>query len=248
VYLHRQSSWVLIQMARSVWRPCPAALSAFSSALFFFKTPFRESQSPSMWQKLVRVSLAFSGAFKTHSLCGRNNLTLVIESAPNDGTAQVAFEVHILLAHIFHPDPVCSHETINFVANIQVLQYCRRWSAQFGGPAQGAPELHVMLADHVWESAKDLATASRHYLRGSQPLRFVEVLGEAIEQVGRMLDLCCLDEYLTFGAGFDLKACGVEGRGGGQRCMSWLLLLRASVFGKMRGTPKCWGKECLFGA
>lgn len=61
--------------------------------------------------------------------------------------------------------------------------FFRRWSEKCGGPAQGAPELHVMLADYVWASARDLATASRHYLRGDKPVRFAEVLGEAMQQV-----------------------------------------------------------------
>ncbi|GAQ81470.1 hypothetical protein KFL_000810110 [Klebsormidium nitens] len=62
------------------------------------------------------------------------------------------------------------------------LRAAIKWSEKCGGPAQGAPELHVMLADYVWASAGDLATASRHYLRADKPARFAEVLGEAMQQ------------------------------------------------------------------
>ncbi|KAF9591912.1 hypothetical protein IFM89_010270 [Coptis chinensis] len=58
------------------------------------------------------------------------------------------------------------------------LKAAIRWSAQFGGPKDGSPELHTMLAEYIYSESPelDMAKVSVHFVRGNDPKKFASTL------------------------------------------------------------------------
>ncbi|KAK9913298.1 hypothetical protein M0R45_037120 [Rubus argutus] len=58
------------------------------------------------------------------------------------------------------------------------LKAAIKWSAEFGAPRGGAPEIHVMLADYMYfESPEvDMVRVSQHFVRGNNPKEFASTL------------------------------------------------------------------------
>ncbi|KAJ4970543.1 hypothetical protein NE237_003642 [Protea cynaroides] len=58
------------------------------------------------------------------------------------------------------------------------LKAAIRWSAEFGGPGSGSPEIHDMLAEYVYAESPDLDMAKVifHFVRGNDPKKFASVL------------------------------------------------------------------------
>ncbi|KAM6582664.1 hypothetical protein CsatB_009666 [Cannabis sativa] len=58
------------------------------------------------------------------------------------------------------------------------LKAAIRWSAEFGAPRNGSPELHVMLAEYIYSESPevDMTRVSNHFIRGNNPKKFASVL------------------------------------------------------------------------
>lgn len=58
------------------------------------------------------------------------------------------------------------------------LKAAIRWSAEFGAPRNGSPELHNMLAEYIYSESPevDMAKISAHFVRGNDPKKFASVL------------------------------------------------------------------------
>ncbi|KAG9445315.1 hypothetical protein H6P81_016655 [Aristolochia fimbriata] len=58
------------------------------------------------------------------------------------------------------------------------LKAAIRWSAEFGAPQNGSPELHDMLAEYIYSESPemDMAKVSLHFVRGSHPEKFASTL------------------------------------------------------------------------
>ncbi|KAH0856516.1 hypothetical protein HID58_084777 [Brassica napus] len=58
------------------------------------------------------------------------------------------------------------------------LRAAIRWSAEFGGPSTGYPELHAMLADYLYTECPelDMVRISRHFVRAEDPEKFASML------------------------------------------------------------------------
>ncbi|CAB4270592.1 unnamed protein product [Prunus armeniaca] len=58
------------------------------------------------------------------------------------------------------------------------LKAALKWSAEFGAPRVGAPEIHVMLANYIYfESPEvDMVRVSHHFVRGNNPKEFASTL------------------------------------------------------------------------
>ncbi|PON64341.1 Golgi to ER traffic protein [Trema orientale] len=58
------------------------------------------------------------------------------------------------------------------------LKAAIKWSAEFGAPRNGSPELHVMLAEYIYSESPevDMARVSNHFIRGNNPKKFASVL------------------------------------------------------------------------
>ncbi|KAF8394862.1 hypothetical protein HHK36_018799 [Tetracentron sinense] len=52
------------------------------------------------------------------------------------------------------------------------------WSADFGAPRNGSPEIHDMLAEYVYSESLelDMAKVSFHFVRGNHPKKFASTL------------------------------------------------------------------------
>ncbi|KAK9154032.1 hypothetical protein Sjap_001512 [Stephania japonica] len=64
------------------------------------------------------------------------------------------------------------------------LKAAIKWSAEFGGPRNGCPELHDMLAEYICSESPDLdiAKASIYFVRGNNPAKFASELVNFIEK------------------------------------------------------------------
>ncbi|GMN51167.1 hypothetical protein TIFTF001_020314 [Ficus carica] len=58
------------------------------------------------------------------------------------------------------------------------LKAAIKWSAEFGAPRYGSPELHGMLAEYVYSESSevDMARVSYHFIKGNNPKKFASVL------------------------------------------------------------------------
>ncbi|XP_015877180.1 protein GET4 isoform X2 [Ziziphus jujuba] len=58
------------------------------------------------------------------------------------------------------------------------LKAAIKWSAEFGGPRNGSPDLYVMLAEYVYSESPevDIPRVSYYFVRGSDPHKFASVL------------------------------------------------------------------------
>nr|XP_011469680.1 PREDICTED: Golgi to ER traffic protein 4 homolog isoform X2 [Fragaria vesca subsp. vesca] len=58
------------------------------------------------------------------------------------------------------------------------LKAAIKWSAEFGAPRAGAPEIHVMLANYMYfESPEvDMVRVAQHFVRGNNPKEFASTL------------------------------------------------------------------------
>lgn len=58
------------------------------------------------------------------------------------------------------------------------LKAAIRWSAEFGAPRNGSPELHIMLAEYIYSESPevDMAKVSAHFVRGNDPKKFASAL------------------------------------------------------------------------
>ncbi|XP_068668796.1 protein GET4-like isoform X4 [Aristolochia californica] len=58
------------------------------------------------------------------------------------------------------------------------LKAALRWSAEFGAPQTGSPELHDMLAEYIYSESPemDMAKVSLHFVRGNHPEKFASTL------------------------------------------------------------------------
>ncbi|KAL5720920.1 hypothetical protein ACHQM5_013544 [Ranunculus cassubicifolius] len=58
------------------------------------------------------------------------------------------------------------------------LKAALRWSAEFGGPRSGSPELHIMLAEYIYSESPDMdmAKISAYFVRGGDPKKFASTL------------------------------------------------------------------------
>ncbi|XP_021897915.1 Golgi to ER traffic protein 4 homolog [Carica papaya] len=58
------------------------------------------------------------------------------------------------------------------------LKAAIKWSLESGAPRNGAPELHVMLAEYLYSESPelDMARVSRHFVRGNNPKKFASIL------------------------------------------------------------------------
>ncbi|XP_056841973.1 protein GET4 isoform X2 [Raphanus sativus] len=58
------------------------------------------------------------------------------------------------------------------------LRAAIKWSAEFGGPSTGHPELHAMLADYLYTECPelDMVRISRHFVRAEDPEKFASTL------------------------------------------------------------------------
>ncbi|KAF3795899.1 Golgi to ER traffic protein [Nymphaea thermarum] len=58
------------------------------------------------------------------------------------------------------------------------LKAAIRWSAEFGGPRRGSPELHDMLAEYMYSQSPepDMVKVSMHFVRGNCPEKFASIL------------------------------------------------------------------------
>ncbi|XP_057981893.1 protein GET4 [Malania oleifera] len=58
------------------------------------------------------------------------------------------------------------------------LKAAIRWSAEFGAPKSGSPELHCMLAEYIYSESPelDMARVSFHFVRGNSPKKFASTL------------------------------------------------------------------------
>ncbi|XP_021295864.1 Golgi to ER traffic protein 4 homolog isoform X1 [Herrania umbratica] len=58
------------------------------------------------------------------------------------------------------------------------LRAAIKWSAEFGAPRNGDPQLHVMLAEYIYSESPelDMARVSYHFVRGNNPKKFASTL------------------------------------------------------------------------
>ncbi|XP_068642538.1 protein GET4-like isoform X2 [Aristolochia californica] len=58
------------------------------------------------------------------------------------------------------------------------LKAALRWSAEFGAPQNGSPELHDMLAEYIYSESPemDMTKVSLHFVRGNHPEKFASTL------------------------------------------------------------------------
>ncbi|KAF3433857.1 hypothetical protein FNV43_RR24960 [Rhamnella rubrinervis] len=58
------------------------------------------------------------------------------------------------------------------------LKAAIKWSAEFGAPKNGSPELNVMLAEYIYSESPevDIARVSYYFVRGNNPQKFASVL------------------------------------------------------------------------
>ncbi|KAG1371522.1 putative 40S ribosomal protein S7 [Cocos nucifera] len=58
------------------------------------------------------------------------------------------------------------------------LKAAIRWSAEFGAPKNGSPQLHDMLAEYLYSESPelDMTRVSSHFVRGSDPKKFASTL------------------------------------------------------------------------
>lgn len=58
------------------------------------------------------------------------------------------------------------------------LKAAIRWSAEFGAPKYGSPQLHDMLAEYLYSESPelDMTKVSSHFVRGSDPKKFASTL------------------------------------------------------------------------
>ncbi|CAH8280649.1 unnamed protein product [Arabidopsis lyrata] len=58
------------------------------------------------------------------------------------------------------------------------LRAAIKWSAEFGGPRTGYPELHAMLGDYLYTECPelDMVRISRHFVRAEDPEKFASML------------------------------------------------------------------------
>ncbi|KDP46160.1 hypothetical protein JCGZ_06671 [Jatropha curcas] len=58
------------------------------------------------------------------------------------------------------------------------LRAAIRWSAEFGAPKNGSPELHAMVAEYMFSESPelDMARISYHFVRGNDPKKFASTL------------------------------------------------------------------------
>ncbi|BAB10564.1 unnamed protein product [Arabidopsis thaliana] len=75
------------------------------------------------------------------------------------------------------------------------LRAAIKWSAEFGGPRTGYPELHAMLGDYLYTECPelDMVRISRHFVRAEDPEKFASML---VNFMGRNFKKC-LDFNLT---------------------------------------------------
>eukprot|EP00246_Nothoceros_aenigmaticus_P015757 TRINITY_DN678_c0_g1_i2.p1 TRINITY_DN678_c0_g1~~TRINITY_DN678_c0_g1_i2.p1 ORF type:complete len:320 (+),score=44.23 TRINITY_DN678_c0_g1_i2:353-1312(+) len=59
-----------------------------------------------------------------------------------------------------------------------------KWSIDFGSSKRGAPELHDLIAEYIWEQSyePDMGRASQHFIRGQHPEVFASALVECMTQ------------------------------------------------------------------
>ncbi|PIA59560.1 hypothetical protein AQUCO_00400443v1 [Aquilegia coerulea] len=69
------------------------------------------------------------------------------------------------------------------------LKAAIRWSAEFGGPRNGSPELHNLLADYIYSESPelDMARVSAYYVRGNDPKKFASAL---VNFMGKVNFIC----------------------------------------------------------
>ncbi|XP_050208742.1 protein GET4 [Mercurialis annua] len=53
-----------------------------------------------------------------------------------------------------------------------------KWSAEFGAPKSGSPELHAMLAEYLFSESPelDMTRITYHFVRGNDPTKFASIL------------------------------------------------------------------------
>ncbi|KAA8539355.1 hypothetical protein F0562_026047 [Nyssa sinensis] len=58
------------------------------------------------------------------------------------------------------------------------LKAAIKWSAEFGAPRNGSPELHEMLAEYIFSESPevDMTRVSYHFIRGQNPKKFASTL------------------------------------------------------------------------
>ncbi|KAJ6812547.1 Golgi to ER traffic protein 4-like protein [Iris pallida] len=58
------------------------------------------------------------------------------------------------------------------------LRSALKWSAEFGAPKHGSPQVHDMLAEYIYSESPDMdmAKISSHFVRGSDPKKFATTL------------------------------------------------------------------------
>uniref|UniRef100_A0A2P2LTQ4 Golgi to ER traffic protein 4 homolog n=1 Tax=Rhizophora mucronata TaxID=61149 RepID=A0A2P2LTQ4_RHIMU len=58
------------------------------------------------------------------------------------------------------------------------LKAAIKWSAEFGGPRSGSPQLHAMLAEYLYSQSPelDMAKVCHHFVRGNNPKKFASIL------------------------------------------------------------------------
>ncbi|KAJ4720853.1 Golgi to ER traffic protein 4-like [Melia azedarach] len=58
------------------------------------------------------------------------------------------------------------------------LKAAIKWSAEFGAPRTGSPELHVMIAEYLYSESPelDMTRVSYHFVRGNSPEKFASTL------------------------------------------------------------------------
>lgn len=58
------------------------------------------------------------------------------------------------------------------------LRSAIKWSAEFGAPKNGSPQLHDMLAEYIYSESPelDMAKVSTHFVRGNNPEKFASIL------------------------------------------------------------------------
>jgi hypothetical protein len=75
-----------------------------------------------------------------------------------------------------------------------------RWSAEFGGPRTGYPELHAMLGDYLYTECPelDMVRISRHFVRAEDPEKFASMLVNFMGRVSLFVSSCLIFDFLLF--------------------------------------------------